>query len=417
MTLALALMLVLAQDAGVDDTGGDELPRVPSRLKEPPLATAAPIAPEKDVLALAELGSDARYHLDGGTLTIDPKLQKSLVDTLKLYQTPYAAAVVLDARSGEVLAMAEHSESDPAMRGLCVKAAFPAASIFKIVTAAALLDAGVAADESVCFHGGKRRVSEKQLADTERDDRCQTFADALALSGNVAFAKLTQKHLEASKLDGAARALGFNARFEFPEPVEPSLAAIPLDKYPLALTGAGFGDVFLSPLHGALIAAAVGNKGLWREPLLFKGAASPERRVLSEDVASKLSQMLALTVENGTARRMFHERGNRLNDAAGKTGSLADKKPFRDYSWFVGYAPRENPKVAVATVIVNDAYWRIRATWLGREALRRGLDAVGKHGDRNPQLGGGSGSDAAAGVRTAGRGGAVGAGDESDAGR
>jgi hypothetical protein len=59
--------------------------------------------------------------------------------------------------------------------------------------------------------------------------------------------------------------------------------------------------------------------------------------------------------------------------AVGKTGTLADRKPFRDYSWFVGFAPKDNPKVAVAAVIVNEPLWRIRATWLGREAMRLGL--------------------------------------------
>ena len=57
----------------------------------------------------------------------------------------------------------------------------------------------------------------------------------------------------------------------------------------------------------------------------------------------------------------------------GKTGSLADKRPFRDYSWFVGFAPRDAPRVAVAAVVVNEARWRIRAPWLAREALRLGL--------------------------------------------
>ena len=61
----------------------------------------------------------------------------------------------------------------------------------------------------------------------------------------------------------------------------------------------------------------------------------------------------------------------------GKTGSLADRNPFRDYSWFVGFAPREAPKVAVAAVVVNEPRWRIRAPWLAREAMRLGLEAVG----------------------------------------
>ena len=54
---------------------------------------------------------------------------------------------------------------------------------------------------------------------------------------------------------------------------------------------------------------------------------------------------------------------------AGKTGSLADVRPFRDYSWFVGYAPADNPEVAVATVIVNERLWHARAPTVAKEAL------------------------------------------------
>jgi cell division protein FtsI/penicillin-binding protein 2 len=54
---------------------------------------------------------------------------------------------------------------------------------------------------------------------------------------------------------------------------------------------------------------------------------------------------------------------------AGKTGSLNEQKPFRDHSWFVGYAPAEDPQVVVATVVVNGPLWRVRAPWVAREAL------------------------------------------------
>jgi cell division protein FtsI/penicillin-binding protein 2 len=86
--------------------------------------------------------------------------------------------------------------------------------------------------------------------------------------------------------------------------------------------------------------------------------------------------MMEETVRSGTARKIFSQRGFALKDAAGKTGSLADKSPYRDYSWFVGYSPREKPKVAVAAVIVNDMRWRIRAPFLAREAMRLYLEEL-----------------------------------------
>ena len=55
---------------------------------------------------------------------------------------------------------------------------------------------------------------------------------------------------------------------------------------------------------------------------------------------------------------------------SGKTGSLADRKPYKDYSWFVGFAPSNNPTIAVAAVVVNSTLWRIKAPFVAREALR-----------------------------------------------
>jgi cell division protein FtsI/penicillin-binding protein 2 len=87
--------------------------------------------------------------------------------------------------------------------------------------------------------------------------------------------------------------------------------------------------------------------------------------------------MMEETVTHGTARRFF--RLPELRGAVGKTGSLADRQPFRDYSWFVGFAPKDSPRVAVAAVVVNEARWRIRAPWLAREAMRLALGAEGRH--------------------------------------
>lgn len=363
-------------DAGVSAAAAEEDDvEAPSRLTSPPLARVKSIAKEADLLALATRGEDgklqAAFKGTSKTLTIDLKLQNELEGILKSYQTPWAAVVALEPSTGRVLAMAEHSEEDPSLRGLCTQALYPAASIFKIVTAAALLGKGLPLATQACFHGGKRKLTPELLEDGPRDSICYDLPTAMAKSANVVFAKLTAKNLSSQELKSQVKAWGFNRPLDFPVPTDVSLAGIPQDKFNLALTGAGFGDVYLSPLHGAELAAVVANGGEWKQPVLFEGEAGPEaQRVVSEPIAKQLAEMMAGTVDSGTARRIFHERGNRLDDAVGKTGSLADKKPFRDYTWFVGYAPRDNPKVAVGAVIVNDPYWRIRATWLGREAMR-----------------------------------------------
>ncbi|HET9035783.1 MAG TPA: penicillin-binding transpeptidase domain-containing protein [Myxococcaceae bacterium] len=357
---------------------------VPSRVKTPPLASARPLAPAEDLISRARRDG-AHYVVSGGegeaALTLVPSVQESLIRTLRDYQTPWAAVVVIEPSTGRVLAMVEHSEAAPGLRGLPVKAVFPAASIFKLVTASALLDEGVSPDDESCYHGGKRRVSESLLADSQRDRQCVSLSEALGRSANVVFAKLTHRYLDAEKLRAAAELFRFNRPIPFAIPTEPSLAAVPEEPLELARTGAGFGDVFLSPLHGALIASVAANGGLWRAPILFERdlaeAPDPER-ILSEERAAALTAMMEETVTHGTARRFFRLR--ELRGAVGKTGSLADRNPFRDYSWFVGFAPREAPRVAVAAVVVNEPRWRIRAPWLAREAMRLGLEAVGGSG-------------------------------------
>jgi peptidoglycan glycosyltransferase len=359
-------------------------PGAGARRLLPPLGSARSLLPEEDLLARARPDGTGRLRLPGPggerLLTISASLQDALTELLETYQTPYAAVVVLEPATGRVLAMAEHSEADPALRGLPTKALFPAASVFKLVTATALLDAGLGPDDVGCAHGGKRHIQARLLEDSQADQTCLSLVEAMGRSANAVFAKLTHRHLSAERLLAAADALHFNRPFDFPVPTDVSLARVPSDALGLATTGAGFGDVYLSPLHGAMLASVAANRGLWRAPVLFEDQvdpSAPTERVLSAEQATALVQMMEETVTHGTARRFF--RGSALRSAVGKTGSLADKPPlpFRDYTWFVGFAPRDTPRLAVAAVVVNDPRWRIHAPWLAGQALRLALQGPG----------------------------------------
>jgi penicillin-binding protein A len=312
-------------------------------------------------------------------LTLDPRLQTRLERSLATYRVPWGATVLLEAGTGRVLALAEHSNAEPERRGLALAALAPAASIFKIVTAAALLERGVSPDEEVCYHGGRRRLAPRHLADDpRRDRRCLSLTEAFGQSTNVVFAKLADRGLDPGALREAAERLLFNAEIAFVAPVEASAAQIPDDPFGLANTAAGFGEVKLSPLHAAVLASIVANGGVLVPPVLVDDAqgapvpppASPSR-VLEEAVAADLAGMMRSTVTSGTARRAFLRPAPSLRgvEVAGKTGSLADAEPYRDYSWFVGYAPADRPEVIVATVMVNGKLWHARAPTVAREAL------------------------------------------------
>ena len=355
-------------------------PPIPGGVAGP----ASPAPPEPIALHDVQLDvSLGRYvaPLEKGRaiLTIDPRLQARLERSLATYQVPWGATVLLEAGTGRVLALAEHSKAEPGRPGIALSAIAPAASIFKIVTATALLERGVGPDDEVCFHGGNHRLAPKLLADDpRRDRRCLSLASAFGHSTNVVFAKLADRGLDAAALRATARRFGFDEPIPFPLPVERSTAEIPDDPFGFANTAAGFGAVRLSPLHAALLGSIVANGGLEVPPVLVDdvdGAPIPAPpasiRVVDEAVAAKLAAMMRNTVAQGTARRAFRRCGSALRgvEVAGKTGTLADVKPYRDYSWFVGFAPADRPEVVVATVIVNDRLWHARAPQVAREAL------------------------------------------------
>jgi len=280
-----------------------------------------------------------------------------------------AAASVVDVRTGRVLAQAGRSANGPD-RSLCMRPWAPAASIFKIVTTAALLESGVSPSERVCYSGGLRRLMPRDLLDDPRRDlSCRTLSEALSQSINTVFAKLARRHLDREDLLRYAQAFGFRDRLH-PD-LEPSPADIPSDEFERARTAAGFFHVRLSPLHAALIAATVARGG---EMALPAGKGAP-RRVVRQDTARALGAMLLETTTHGTAKKAFHDRRGRPYlgkiRVAGKTGSLAERDPtFRDYSWFVGYAPADKPTVAVGVIVENGPRWWTRGHFLAREVLQ-----------------------------------------------
>ncbi|HEY2899858.1 MAG TPA: penicillin-binding transpeptidase domain-containing protein [Polyangia bacterium] len=328
---------------------------------------------------------------DGGhaELTLDPQLQESTEDVLKTFQIPYAGAVVISIPDGRVLAMVGHSAVDPTLGAeqLALRPWAPAASVFKVVSAAALVsEGGLSSHSQACYHGGVSAVLPDNLIDIPSiDRRCDTLGYGLGKSQNAILAKLASRHLTADQLSRVGHAFGFGSAIPFEIPLEPSHLDVPTDGLEFARTAAGFWHSTLSPMHGALLAAVIANGGNMPAPTLVDRAYDADGNLLPLSVtrprpvvdlatAREVGRMMELTTRIGTAKGTFRDKhGHRyLNvEVAGKTGTLSAEtdKGYVGYSWFVGYAPADHPTIAFAVALGNHPTWRIKATYVARRIV------------------------------------------------
>lgn len=323
------------------------------------------------------------------TFTVEPETQAFVEKMLDNYNVPHSGVVLLDPKTGKVKAFVSHTEATPAIDGLARKSTAPSASVFKIVTAAALMEsAGVKPAAKTCYHGGRSRLTARNIkGDRRRDRKCADLSSALAWSINSIMAKLTYRHLEKDDLQVWAERFGYNTEIPFELPVEVSTANFVEDPLERARAAAGFWHTHLSPLHGAMIGAAVANEGVMMVPSIVEKFENADgetlhtfeprvfRRVMSASTARNLGEMMVKTTESGTARRYFKRRRSFPNHitASGKTGTLSNKDPYLGFTWFVGFAENEKldgERIAVSGLVCNTPKWRIKGPYAASEAVR-----------------------------------------------
>src|SRR5439155_6591682 len=108
-------------------------------------------------------------------------------------------------------------------------------------------------------------------------------------------------------------------------------------------------------------------------------AAAPPRRAIAEDAARTLGRMMINTTEWGSAVRAFHDAKSHRRllgrvRVAGKTGTLNGDDPFLAYSWFVGFAPADDPKIAFAVLLARSDENDIRAAEVARALVGAWID-------------------------------------------
>lgn len=336
--------------------------------------------------------SGARYETTLGgdrraVLTLDPGLDQHVSGLLTRYQVPRAGVVALDPKTGKLLAYVSHSQTAGDDTDYVLDPSPPAASVFKVVTGAALLEHGVQPATTTCYHGGASGLTAYELKDDPKlDTACVSLTSALGGSVNAVFGKLALKHLDAKTLERYADAFGFGQRLPFDVTTLPSAIDVPQERVEFARTAAGFWHMHMSPLHGALIAATIANGGRMMRPYVVERVEDAQGRVLQRSepdafrdvlgrqTAALLAEMMEATVTRGTAKKtFFDDQGHAFLPGikvAGKTGTLSEEQPYRGYTWWIGFAPADEPALAVAALVVNSPKWRIKATYVGREAMR-----------------------------------------------
>ena len=335
-------------------------------------------------------------HAEDVTLTLDKNLQVAAVDALTKYAglmrdrrtgrpKTKGAAVLLDASTGEALALASVPTFDPAALtpqswsaleaapdgpafNRAVSGLYPPGSAFKIVTATAGLENGLAGKTFVCrhvdtnvfWHFESHHYSRKRITDEEGfvPHGVTDMAKALRVSCNIYFAHLGIA-MGPAALDQTAQKFGLAYMPPLPKLAED----LPDCAY-------GQGAVQVTPLEMGRVAQAVANNGRLLPPVFVKSRAGPSAgtEAMTPAEAAQMQQMLAGVVTDGTARGVFD--GLPVS-VAGKTGSAQNGRGDGvSHSWFVGFAPASRPALAFACVVENGGAGRDAAAPVCREILR-----------------------------------------------
>ena len=320
--------------------------------------------------------------------TLDPKLQAFTEKLVAQAQAPHVVVVAMDPKTGRILAMAGKSSEiiDPILHS-----GFPAASIFKLVTSAAAVEsASVDPYLPVRFRGGTYTLNQWNISPDAKHDRKQmTLAEALGRSCNVVFARVALRALTPQVLRHYTQLFGFNRSLEADLPLPESAAFIPEnDTYEFGKTAAGFGEVSLTPLHAVSMVSGIANGGLLPKPILIDRMVSPDgtivfksnpealARIIQPNTAKTLLHMMEYTTTIGTSRGVFNPRKHPALpgiSVAAKTGTLNGSNPEGVNHWFVAAAPAQNPKIALAIIIVKSGTGGAKAAKLGKQVIEQYL--------------------------------------------
>jgi penicillin-binding protein A len=324
--------------------------------------------------------------------TLDKSLQHFLSNILDRKNARNIGIVLMDPGTGKIHALVGFDRTGE-NKNPCIEGLFPAASVFKIITAAAGIEkCGFSTGSSFTFYGGKHTLYKSQLREGKnRNANRMSLEDSFAQSVNPVFGKIGANYLGRDILVDYAESFGFNRTIDFEVPMTSSCFSSTDKAFQLAESASGFNrETTITPMHGALISAAIVNKGGLVEPTVIQQIMDEKGKIVyqnepkvisyvaTEGTSRALYTMMRATVSSGTSRKAFRgaNRDKILSqlDIGSKTGTIGSRK-LRNvrYDWFVGFAEEKNgdEKIAVSVVVAHEKFIGKKAGLYARDAIKQ----------------------------------------------
>lgn len=323
---------------------------------------------------LFELKKSKRYG-DNVITTLDKDLQ---LKAYELMGNNKGAIIAIEPSTGKILCMVSKPDFNPneiilnwdtlindeknsPLLNRATQGLYPPGSTFKILTAAEYLIENNG-DSFTYTCSGEDDFDGKVIhCYNGKAHGEETLPKAFAVSCNTAFATLGNK-INMDKLNLLTERFLFNKPLPYPLPYSESSFTLTAkgSSAQKAETVIGQGRTMISPLHNVLITSAIANGGILMKPYLidhtenYKGLSKDKNmpnvygELLDTELSRTLTEYMVGVMETGTGR----EGASSDFKSAGKTGSA--ENPFGDaHGWFVGFAPADNPKIAIAVIIEN----------------------------------------------------------------
>jgi cell division protein FtsI (penicillin-binding protein 3) len=311
----------------------------------------------------ADPGRDVKLTLDA---TLQERVEAVLADVGQTYRPAGATALVMDPRTGAILALANWPRVDAndisgapayARQDRAVMAAYEPGSTFKAITVSGALSEGLVSPETTFDVPPQIQVADRTIKDAELHGyETLSVAQILAQSSNIGAVKIGMR-LGPTRFDKYVRAFGFGKPTAVDLPGESPGIVL----HPQQYSGSSMGNmpigqgIAVTPMQMAQAYTAIANGGIMHKPYVVQGDEKPGKRVITRSTASQVAKMLQGVLAAGGTASEAAIPGYTL---AGKTGTAQKPDPvnggyskFKYVASFIGFAPATNPRLEVAVMV------------------------------------------------------------------